>query len=73
MNFPDLVAKRRMVRNFTAEPVDPQAIERILKPCAPWPSAGYTQGQDFVVVTRQDLKDGIAELCEEKKLRRGRL
>lgn len=66
MEFSDIVAKRRMVRNFADQPVDPQVIERILEHARRGPSAGYTQGQDFIVVTRQDLKDAIAELCHQK-------
>ncbi|NOH10275.1 MAG: nitroreductase family protein [Chloroflexi bacterium] len=66
MDFADVVAKRRMVRNFSERPVDPEAIERILDYARRGPSAGFTQGQDFIVVTQQELKDAIAELCHEK-------
>jgi nitroreductase len=54
-----------MVRNFTDEPVDPQAVDRILELARHAPSAGFTQGQSFVVVTRPDLKRTIADLCGE--------
>ncbi|MFN8564401.1 MAG: nitroreductase family protein [Anaerolineae bacterium] len=39
------------MRNFSDEPVDPAAIDRILDAAKHGPSAGFTQGQDFVVVT----------------------
>jgi nitroreductase len=62
MDFETVVQRRRMVRNFTDEPVDSAALERILAAGQRGPSAGYSQGQDFIVVTRQDLKDEIARI-----------
>ena len=66
MDFTELIAKRRMVRNFTDDPVDPRAIERILDIAQRGPSAGFTQGQDFIVVTDPEMKMKLAELCSEK-------
>jgi nitroreductase len=66
MEFAQVVRKRRMVRHFTSEPVDPAAIERILDLAKHAPSAGFTQGQSFVVVTRSELKKEIARLCGEE-------
>ena len=65
MDFTELVKKRRMVRNFSPDPVEPAAIDRIVALARHAPSAGFTQGQYFVVVTRPDLKETIAELCGE--------
>jgi nitroreductase len=65
MEFRDVVLKRRMVRNFADRPVPPEAIDRILDLARHAPSAGFTQGQSFVVVTRPDLKRAIADLCGE--------
>jgi nitroreductase len=65
MEFSAVVHKRRMVRNFTKQAVDPQAVDRILELARHAPSAGFTQGQSFVVVTRPDLKRAIADLCGE--------
>lgn len=65
MEFRDVVLKRRMVRNFTDAPVDLVVIERILNLARHAPSAGFTQGQSFVVVTRPDLKQAIARICGE--------
>ena len=50
MNFEDIVLKRRMVRHFTAEPVDDEVVRRMLELARHAPSAGFTQGQSFVVV-----------------------
>jgi len=51
MDFTEAVRKRRMVRHFTAEPVAPEVIERIVTLARQAPSAGFTQGQSFIVVT----------------------
>jgi nitroreductase len=66
MEFSDVVRRRRMVRHFTAEPEAPEAVERMLDLAKHAPSAGFTQGQSFVVVTRPELKRAIAELCGEE-------
>lgn len=65
MDFYEVVRKRRMVRNFTGEPVDPAALERILEAAQHGPSAGFTQGQDFIVVTDAQMKARLAALCGE--------
>jgi nitroreductase len=65
MGFTELVKKRRMVRNFSPDPVDPAVIDRIVALARHAPSAGFTQGQYFVIVTRPELKGQIAELCGE--------
>src|SRR5215212_4800204 len=55
-----------MVRHFTDEPVAPEVVERMLDLARHAPSAGFTQGQSFVMVTRPDLKQEIARLCGEE-------
>ncbi len=65
MDFRDLVLKRRMVRHFSDEQVAPELVQQILDLARHAPSAGFTQGQSFVVVTRPELKRAIAELCGE--------
>jgi nitroreductase len=65
MEFRDVVLKRRMVRNFADRPVDPEIIDRILDLTRHAPSAGFTQGQSFIVVTSPATKKAIAVTCEE--------
>lgn len=65
MEFEQVVRKRRMVRSFTDEPVPRETIDRLLDLARRAPSAGFTQGQSFIVVTRPELKQAIAELCSE--------
>ncbi|MGH2535154.1 MAG: nitroreductase family protein [Thermomicrobiales bacterium] len=66
MEFAEVVKKRRMVRNFAPDPVDPAAIDRMLDLARRAPSAGYTQGQSFVVVTNPEVGKEIARLCGEE-------
>jgi nitroreductase len=55
-----------MVRNFSDEAVDPEAIERILDLARRAPSAGYTQGQSFIVVTNPETRLAVAKCCHEE-------
>ena len=54
-----------MVRHFSPEPVDLEVIRRIVRIAQRAPSAGFTQGQSFVVVTRPEMRKAIARLCDE--------
>lgn len=65
MDFRDLVARRRMVRHYTARAVAPETLERILDLARRGPSAGFSQGQHFVVVREAALRIQIASLAGE--------
>lgn len=65
MEFKDTVIRRRMVRNFADKPVDMQTVQRIVDLTRHAPSAGFTQGQSFVVVTQPETKQAVAETCGE--------
>lgn len=67
MDFADVVKKRRMVRHFRPDPVDDAVIERIMRVAQRAPSAGYTQGQSFVVVTDPDMRRRVARICGEEE------
>ena len=65
MEFRDVVLKRRMVRNFADKPVATAIVDRILQLTRHAPSAGFTQGQSFIIVTNPETKKAIAATCEE--------
>ncbi|NED95407.1 nitroreductase family protein [Phytoactinopolyspora alkaliphila] len=48
MEFADVVRRRRMVRNYTTEPVDPGVVDQILQHALHAPSAGFSQGWAFL-------------------------
>jgi FMN reductase [NAD(P)H] len=56
---------RRMVRHFTSQPVSAGVISRILDLAQRAPSAGFSQGSAYVVVTQLETKRKIALLQGE--------
>jgi nitroreductase len=72
MQFDRVVRARRMVRAYRPDPVDPAVVERILDIARRAPSAGFSQGQSFVVVTDPAIRADVAAACgEEAYLRLG--
>jgi len=67
--FAEVVRARRMVRAYRLDPVDPAAVERILDAARRAPSAGFSQGQSFVVVTGEATRTRLAEVCREPAFR----
>jgi FMN reductase [NAD(P)H] len=66
MDFSDVMRRRRMVRNYTDEPVPREVLERIVDRGRRAPSGGFSQGNRFVVVTDQAMRARIAELADEE-------
>ncbi len=57
MEFEEVVRRRRMVRRFRADPVEPAVVERVLRNAARAPSAGFSQGYAFLVFDgREDVE-----------------
>ncbi len=54
MEFRDVLAKRRMVRAFTDEPLAPQTVQRILTAANRAPSAGFSQGYALLTLQGSD-------------------
>jgi nitroreductase len=50
MEFNDVVRRRRMVHVFEDRPLDRGLIDRLLDTARRGPSAGFSQGTDFLVV-----------------------
>ncbi|WP_129664345.1 nitroreductase family protein [Phytoactinopolyspora endophytica] len=48
MEFAEVVRRRRMVRNYTDDPIEPAAIDRVLAHAVRAPSAGFSQGWAFL-------------------------
>jgi nitroreductase len=51
MEFQEVVRRRRMVRTFSDKPVPEASLSRILDNAVRGPSAGFSQGQSFLVLT----------------------
>ena len=50
MDFAEVIRKRRMVRAFSSEPVDPAVADRVLATANRAPSAGFSQGYALLVL-----------------------
>lgn len=66
MEFADVVRKRRVVRHFTTEPVALSTIEDIAHTAQRAPSAGFSQGISFVLVTDDAKRKEVARLAGEE-------
>jgi len=69
MEFSQVVTKRRMVRRYRTDPVPRAVVERILDAARRAPSAGFAQGQRFIVVTEPERRSAIGELADESLYR----
>ena len=68
MEFSEVVRRRRMVRSYTDEPVDPAVVERALEHATRAPNAGFSQGWAFVVLDRpEDVRRFWARLDREPR------
>lgn len=67
MELRDALRRRRMVRNYTGEPVAPDALGRIVDAGLGGPSAGWSQGISVVVVDDPERIAEIARLCGESE------
>ena len=65
MEYQEVLRRRRMVRNYAPEPVSEDILERIVQAGRKAPSAGFSQGTAFVIVTDPELRTAIANLCDE--------
>lgn len=66
LSLSELIRKRRVIRNFTEEPVKWDVVERIVDNARRGPSAGFSQGMAFVAVTDKDTRSRIAEIAGEQ-------
>jgi nitroreductase len=63
MDFRDVVRKRRMVRAFSDQPVAREMVERIIDAARRAPSAGFSQGVEYVVVTEPERRAGLVRIA----------
>jgi len=66
MEFTQAVLKRRMVRHFTSEPVPSVIVDKILELAQHAPSAGFSQGSAYVVVTDLEMRLKVGALQGEQ-------
>lgn len=54
MEFSDVLRRRRMLRAFTDEPIDPDTVRRLLRAANRAPSAGFSQGWALLVLNEPE-------------------
>lgn len=65
VEFKEILKRRRMVRAYEPTPVPRETLERIVATIRRAPSAGFSQGQRFVVVTDPAKRSALAEAVGE--------
>lgn len=65
MEFSEVLARRRMVRNYSHEPVEDAILDRVASAALRAPSAGNSQAIGVVVVTDAGKRHSIAEIADE--------
>jgi len=64
----EAVRKRRSVRTFTDQPVEPEKLEQILRAGMQAPSAHNIQPWEFLVVTDEADKKAVSEMSPYAKM-----
>ena len=67
MEFQEAVRRRRMVRHFTSDGVPRETVDSILDLAQHAPSAGFSQGSAYIVVTDAEMKRKVAKLQGEEE------
>jgi nitroreductase len=70
LDFKKTVLRRRMVRHFTDEPVSSETLDSILSLAQHAPSAGFSQGSAYVVVTDPKMRMEVAKVQGESEYSR---
>ena len=65
MEFTEVLARRRMVRNYEDREVDPESLARIAAAALRAPSAGNSQAIGVVVVTDPEIRSAVAAIADE--------
>ncbi|HEX2259906.1 MAG TPA: nitroreductase family protein [Actinomycetota bacterium] len=65
MEFTEVVRRRRMVRNYSSKEISQDRLVKVLENARLAPSAGFSQGQSFVVVRDPSVRARIAEIARE--------
>jgi nitroreductase len=64
MEFRELLRRRRVVRDYRPDPIDPEVVERIVGVIRRAPSAGYAQGHRLIVVTDGETRRRLGEIFD---------
>ena len=65
MEFDDIIKRRRSVRRFSDRRPDPVVIDRVIDQARRAPTAGFSQGVDFLVLDDPAVLDELHDLIED--------
>lgn len=65
MEFNDVIKKRRSVRRFNDRKPDPEVVDRVIDQARRAPTAGFSQGVDFLMLDDPAALDAFWELIED--------
>jgi nitroreductase len=65
MELTEIVRRRRMIRRFDQRPVPPEVIDRILDLARRSPTAGFSQGVDFVALDTPEAISAFWSLTDD--------
>jgi nitroreductase len=71
MHLTDIIRRRRMIRSFTDAPVAPESIDRIIDIARRAPSAGFSQGVEFIVITDDAIRTAITRAGADARAKSG--
>jgi len=71
MELDQVIARRRMVRNFSNRAVPPELVDRLLEAATHAPSAGFAQGWAFLVLEGPEQTAAFWEATSEPLWRAG--
>jgi len=66
-SFLELVMKRRSNRSLKSDPIPDKYVDKIIEAARWAPSGANTQPWEFVVIKKQELKDGIVNVVGEAR------
>jgi len=66
-DYNELMQKRRSVRKFSPDPVDPEIIRNAIRAAGSAPSGANKQPWTFCLVSKPEIKSRIRELAEEEE------
>ena len=65
MEFREVVRRRRMIRRYDSRPIPEDVLRRVLEPARHAPSAGFSQGFDFIVLTTPEEVDWFTKTTDD--------
>ena len=67
MELREVLRRRRMVRSFEDRAIAPDVLERVMRSVLHAPTAGFTQGNEFLVLTAREATQRFVEITDDPR------